>query len=115
MSSSDAGRYGGDGHPLNPLTAGGAAAVYDDPMASVLGLDSDTSGGTRWFGYGLGAIALMVGFALGARAIERTRSASSGTTTQEIDVQAEVVPPPPPPPTAKPEDKPEVPRAAPHE
>jgi protein TonB len=115
MSSSGAGRYGGDGHPLSPLAAGAAASVYDDPMARVLGLDSDTSGGTRWLGYGLAAIGLMFGFAVGANAIERTSSTSSGTTAQEIDVQAEVVPPPPPPPTAKPEDKPEVPRVAPHE
>jgi periplasmic protein TonB len=84
-------------------------------MAKVLGLDSDTSGGMRWFGYGLGAVGLMLAFAVGAQAIERTSAASSGTMPQEVDIQAEVVPPPPPPPTAKPEDKPEVPRLAPHE
>lgn len=115
MSSSDAGRYGGGGHRLSPLTAGAPASLYDDPMAKVLGLDSETSGGTHWFGYGLGAIALTFGFAMGAHALERTDSGSPGVSPQEIDVQAEVVPPPPPPPTPKPEEKPEIQRVAPHE
>jgi len=103
-----------DGRPASPLaTAAAEGVLYDDPMAKVLGIDSDSSSTVRWLGYGLGAVALMLGFAVVTRAVaifvESTNTRSSVAIPQEIDVQAEVPPPPPPAATAKPEEKPEAP------
>jgi protein TonB len=108
MSSHDEGRYAGG----RGSASAAAAATYDDPMARVLGLDSESTT-ARWFGYGLGAVALMLGLAVGARAIaifvESTNARPARAITQEIDVQVET-PPPPPPEPPKPEEKQEAPR-----
>jgi protein TonB len=93
--------------------------AYDDPMAKVLGLDSESSWGpARWLGYGLGGTLAMCLAGAAAYALALFVSSTnprSAATTQEIDVQEEAPPPPPPAPTAKPEDKPEAPRAVAHE
>ncbi len=109
----------GRGHPSSSLAAVGAV-LYDDPMAKVFGLDSESSGTARWAGYYVGAVALMFGLGLSAHTIanfiESTNPRAAATLPQEIDVQQDLTPPPPPPPTAKPEEKPpEAPRPTPRD
>jgi protein TonB len=104
--------------------AGGAPSPYDDPMSRVLGLDSQSSSAIAWLGYGLGAIALMLGLMVAVRIVSLVvamtdYAPSSVTAPQEIDVE-EAPPPPPPPaalpePEAKPEPAPPPPRANPRE
>jgi protein TonB len=100
--------------------AGGAMAVYDDPMSKVLGLDAKTSGIGAWFGFTSGSTALLVGFMALASAIALMRAANARSVdsiTEEIEVMKDD-PPPPPPPAPQQEAKPEPappPRALPHE
>jgi|HubBroStandDraft_6_1064221.scaffolds.fasta_scaffold39195_3 protein TonB len=120
MSSSDGSEPGGQHPPSQEPKASESPAPYDDPMARVLGLDAESSWGpARWLGYGLGgtlAMVLCFGGAYALAAFVRNTNPRSASAPQEIDVQEEAIPPPPPPPpTAKPEDKPEAPRAVPHE
>jgi len=103
------------------LASAVAGAPYDDPMSRVLGLDSQASGTTRWIAYFLGALALMQGFMVSARAIAQIAAMNTkvapAQALQEIQVIREEPPPPPPPPAAEPA-KPEPappPRAIPHE
>ncbi len=104
------------------MISSGAAppAPYDDPMAKVLGLDSESSWGpARWVGYGLGgtfAMLLACAIASAVALLVESTNPRAASMPQEIDVQEEVVPPPaPPPPTAKPEEKQEAPRPVAHE
>src|SRR5215472_1260243 len=56
-------RNGVDGAPVSWLPSAGdaaAAALYDDPMSKVLGLDAKTSGWGAWFGFTSGSTLLMV-------------------------------------------------------
>ena len=113
-------RRSSDGLRSSKVAAAGAAAsLYDDPMAKVFGLDSESPGPTHWLGYGLGAVALMLGFAVVTRAVaifvESTNALSPHAISQEIDVQVEAPPPPPPPVAPKAEEKPEAPRPVAHE
>jgi protein TonB len=105
----------------DPAAVDAPGSSYDDPMARVLGLDSESSSTTRWLGYGLAAMALMASAAGGIRYFEillqSTNARALRAVPQEIDVQVDAPPPPPPPPTPK-EDKPEPappPRATPRE
>jgi periplasmic protein TonB len=105
--------------------AGGVPYPYDDPMSKVLGLDSQTSGPVAWLVYLVGAVALLLGLMVSARAVTLLLASMNDATkptegvTQEIEVMKEDPPPPPPPaPTeeAKPEPAPPPPaRAIPHE
>lgn len=103
--------------------AGGVPSPYDDPMSKVLDLDSQSSSAIAWLGYGLGAIALMLGLMVAVRVVSLVvamtdRAPSSVTAPQEIDVEATPPPPPPAPlpdPEPKPEPAPPAPRANPHE
>jgi protein TonB len=93
---------------------------YDDPMAKVLGLDSESAWGpARWIGYGLGgtfAMLLACAIASGVALLVESTNPRAASMPQEIDVQEEaVLPPPPPPPIAKAEEKPEAPRPVAHE
>ncbi len=120
MSSSDGRGPGGQHPPSHGPKPSESPAPYDDPMARVLGLDAESSWGpARWLGYGLGgtlAMVLCFGGAYALTALVRNTNPRLAAAPQEIDVQEEAIPPPPPPPpTAKPEDKPEVPRAVPRE
>src|SRR5271155_1762882 len=101
MSSSET-RRSTDGLRSSPVAAASAAAsLYDDPMAKVLGLASESSGPTHWLGYGHGAVPLMLGFAVVTRAVaifvESTNARSPHAISQKIHVQVEAPPPPPPP------------------
>ncbi len=101
---------------------GAVAAMYDDPMSKVLGLDAQTSGPVAWLGYFLGAFALLLGMMVTARVVTLlvesmdAQAAPAQAAPQEIDVVREEPPPPPPAPeeTAKPEEPPPV-KVAPHE
>jgi periplasmic protein TonB len=100
--------------------ASGASPAYDDPMTKVFGLDAQASGPLAWVGYFLGAIALLLGLMVSARAIALVLAlnepmAVASPPPQEIDVVRDELPPPPPPePEAKSEPAP-PPRATPHE
>jgi protein TonB len=102
------------------LASAVGGAPYEDPMSRVLGLDSQASGTIRWIAYFLGALALMQGFLVCARAIAQivamdTRVAPA-QVLQEIQVIREEPPPSPPPPAAEPaKPEPAPPRATPHE
>src|ERR1700679_3054759 len=84
------------------LTEGGAA-LYDDPMSKVLGLDSQTSGPVAWLGYYLGAIALFLGLMVAARvgalliASMNPPAPIELSVPQEIEVMKDEAPPPPAP------------------
>src|SRR5258708_13646345 len=88
---------------LSALASAVAGSPYDDPMSRVLGLDSQASGTIRWVAYFLGALALMQGFMLTARAIARIvamdTKVAPAQVLQEIQVFREE---PPPPPVAEP-------------
>jgi protein TonB len=105
---------------LATLASAVAGSPYDDPMSRVLGLDSQASGTIRWVAYFLGAVALMQGFMLTARAIARIVAVDAkvapAQVLQEIQVFREEPPPPPPPAAepAKPELAPQA-RATSHE
>jgi|HubBroStandDraft_1064217.scaffolds.fasta_scaffold07026_4 periplasmic protein TonB len=118
MSSSDGSELR-DRHPPSDGQPSALTSAYDDPMAKVLGLDSESSWGpARWLGYGLGGALAMCLAGAGAYALALFVSSTnprSASAPQEIDVQEEAPAPPPPPPTAKPEEKPEAPRAVAHE
>ena len=81
---------------------GAVAAMYDDPMSKVLGLDAQTSGPIAWVGYFLGAIALLLGMMVTARVVTLlvesmdAQAAPAQADPQEIDVVREEPPPPPP-------------------
>jgi periplasmic protein TonB len=82
---------------------------FDDPMARVFGLDSTSLGATRWVGYGLGAVAVMLGLGMSARALAGVLNANSrdpiASPPQELEIQSDLAPPPPPPPS-EPVEKP---------
>ena len=122
----DAGVNGsGRPNPRQLAAVGRDPLAYDDPMTRVLDLDATSSGALRWLGYGLAAVALLLGLMVGVRALglllaltDRAPPAASGA--QEVDVVRDEPPPPPPeaPPVApepKPEPAPPPPRALPHE
>ncbi len=119
MSSSAVSERGDQHPPGDSPKPSESASPYDDPMAKVLGLDSESSWGpARWLGYGLGGTLAMCLAGAGAYALALLVSSTNpraASAPQEIDVQEEAIPPPPPAPTAKPEDKPEAPRPAAHE
>jgi protein TonB len=103
------------------LASGVGESLYEDPMSRVLGLDSQASGTIRWIAYFLGALALMQGFMVSARAIAQIvamdTKVAPAQMLQEIQIIREEPPLPPPPPAAEP-TKPELappPRAIPHE
>jgi periplasmic protein TonB len=94
-------------------TAGGSAALYDDPMSKVLGLDAKTSTLGAWFGFTSGSTLLLVGLMAMTSVfawLHTTRLAAEAP--EEIDVMKED-PPPPPPPIER-ESKPEPAAPAPH-
>jgi len=96
------------GAPASPFaTAGGALALYDDPMSRVLGLDAKTSTWGAWFGFTSGSTAMLVGLmALTSVAAwyHSMHGELAASSPEEIDVVKEEAPPPPPP---EPEVKPE--------
>lgn len=103
--------------PALALSEGGAA-LYDDPMSKVLGLDSQTSGPVAWLGYYLGAIALFLGLMVAARvgalliASMNPPAPIELSVPQEIEVMKDEAPPPPPAPEpaeTKPEEAPPPP------
>ena len=118
-------RNNGAAHaPMGRLAVAEGVAIFDDdPMSKVLGLDERTSGPIAWLGYFLGAIALLLGMMVTARAVTvlveklDAQTQPAQAAAQEIDVMRDEPPPPPPPPeeTAKPEEPPPVVKAAPHE
>jgi protein TonB len=108
------------------VAAGGVTLRQDDPMTKVFALDASSSGAGRWLVYLVGAIALLLGLTVGARAMSvllamTERTAPAPVAPQEIDVMKEEPPSAPPVPPAEPEAKPEpapppvrvVPREAP--
>jgi protein TonB len=105
----------GDARASLVAAAAEAAALYDDPMSKVLGLDAKTSGWGAWFGFTSGSTLLLVGMMALVSVIAwiHTAQARLEGPVEEIDVTKEEPPPPPPPPTAEPEVKPE-PVAPPH-
>lgn len=109
--------------PLGALAGvGGLTLPYNDPMSRVLELDASSSSASRWLVYLLGAIALLLGLMVGARAASilvamTNRVLPPTIAAQEIEI-AQEEPPPPPPKAAEPEAKPEPappPRAMPRE
>jgi protein TonB len=105
------------------VAQGGAAIFDDDPMSKVFGLDERASGPVAWLGYFLGAIALLLGMMVTARAVTvlveklDAQTQQAQAAAQEIEVIRDEPTPPPPPPeeTAKPEEPPPVVKAAPRE
>jgi protein TonB len=101
--------------------AGSPSSSYDDPMTKVFGLDAQGSGIVAWVGYFLGAIALLLGVAVSARALTlflamNAPAVAPSAPPQEIDIVHDEPPPPPPPADEKNEPPPSpAPRAVPHE
>ncbi|MGD0675428.1 MAG: energy transducer TonB [Polyangiaceae bacterium] len=105
---------------------GGTLRSDDEPLTKVFALDASSAGAARWLGYLLGAVALMLGLAVGVRlfavllAMTETHVPPS-TAPQEIDVMRDEPAPTPPPPAAapgpevKPEPPPPPPKAARHD
>jgi protein TonB len=94
-------------------TAGGPAALYDDPMNKVLGLDAKTSTLGAWFGFTSGSTLLLVGLMALTSVVAWLHTVRlAASVPEEIDVMKEDVPPPTP--TAEPEVKPEPAAPAPH-
>jgi protein TonB len=94
-------------------TAGGSAALYDDPMSKVLGLDAKTSTWGAWFGFGSGSTLLLVGLMALASVVAWLHTVHlAAEAPEEIDVMKEDTPPPPPP--IERESKPEPAAPAPH-
>jgi periplasmic protein TonB len=95
------------------------AAVYDDPMSKVLGLDAKTSGFAAWFGFTSGSTALLAGLMALASVIavmHAARARSEALAAEEIEIIKEDPPPPPPQKEeAKPEPAPPPPRPVAHE
>jgi periplasmic protein TonB len=119
-------RTNGSAHaPLRVFAGvGGLTLHYDDPMSRVLELDASSSSTSRWLVYLLGAITLLLGLMVGARAASllvamTNRVLPPTIAVQEIEIAQEE--PPPPPKAAEPEAKPEpappppLPRAMPRE
>ena len=82
-------------------TAGGALALYDDPMSKVLGLDAKTSTLGAWFGFTSGSTLLLVALMALTSVVAWIHSMQPravGAPPDEIDVIKEDPPPPPPPP-----------------
>ncbi len=90
------------GPPVAPFaSAGGAMALYDDPMSKVLGLDAKTSTLGAWFGFTSGSTLLLVGLMALTSVVAWIHSMqprAAGAPPDEIDVIKEDQPPPPPPP-----------------
>jgi protein TonB len=94
--------------PVAPFApAGGAPALYDDPMSKVLGLDARTSTVRAWFGFTSGSTLLLVGMMAFASVVAWYHSVHdrlAASVPEEIDVIKEDAPPPPQPdPEVKPE------------
>src|ERR1700730_1965130 len=96
---------------------GGPAALYDDPMSKVLGLDAKTSTLGAWFGFTSGSTLLLVGLmaltSVGA-GLHAMHERGGAETTEEIEVMKEDAPPPVAP-QPEPDIKPEPAPARAHE
>jgi protein TonB len=101
-------------------SSAGGAAVFDDPMSRVLGIDARVSGVGAWFGFTSGGMLMMVALMALASVVAWMHRAEAqiAEAPTEVDVMRDDTPPPPPPPAPEDEHKAEAPpppRAAPHE
>jgi protein TonB len=88
-------------------TAGGAPALYDDPMSKVLGLDAKTSTWGAWFGFTSGSTLLLVALMALTSVVAWVHTMharlAAAATPEEIEVMKDDPPPPPHVDEAKPE------------
>jgi protein TonB len=95
------------------------AALYDDPMSKVLGMDAKTSGLAAWFGFTSGSTALLAGLMALVSFVAWMHAAqahSQALAAEEIEIVKEDPPPPPPQKEeAKPEPAPPPPRPIAHD
>ncbi|HXN31609.1 MAG TPA: hypothetical protein VN894_07105, partial [Polyangiaceae bacterium] len=92
-------------------TAGGALALYDDPMSKVLGLDAKTSTWGAWFGFTSGSTLLLVGLMALTSVVawyHTMHGPFAASAPEEIDVLKEDAPPPPPQPEREVKPEPAV-------
>ena len=117
-ASGRSGRNGAGAVRLAALSADGAA-LFDDPMSRVLGMDSRVTGIGAWFGFTSGGTLLMVALMALASVVAWMHRAEAqvAEAPSEVDIMREEAPPPPPPQTEEKKAEPAAPppRPAPHE